>query len=95
MNDIRCLSRRAYDFAHNFVRMWKQKRAAGVRVPRVGRLAALAAGYGRGSWCQRNAELAADQMVVRLLKQPEVLALIHELGLERIDGEWREVRSRA
>lgn len=88
-------SRRHYEFAEAFVRLWRQKRAEGIERPRVGRLAALAAGYGEGSWCATNAIQTADQMVNRLLKRPEVLARIQQLGLERVNGEWREARQPA
>ena len=82
---------RAREFADTFVRLWREKKAEGVQNPRVGRLAAMMAGYGRTSWCESNAIQTADVMYNKLLKRPEVTDYIRELGLERIGRQWREI----
>ena len=78
-------------FAESFVRLWRQQRAAGIKNPRVGRLAALTAGYGQNSWCEERSVQAADMMVNKLLRRPDVLAYIYELGLERDGRHWRDL----
>jgi hypothetical protein len=83
---------RAKQFAEIFVRLWLEKRAQGVQNPRVGRVAAMMAGYGQGSWCQSNAIQTADVMFNKLVKRSDVMEYIRELGLERIGRQWRPVQ---
>jgi hypothetical protein len=78
-------------FAETFVRLWRDQKARGVLNPRVGRLAALASGYGNTSWCEGNAIQTADVMFNKLVKRPEIVQYIRELGLERVGRQWREI----
>jgi hypothetical protein len=82
---------RAKKFCENFVRLWREERAKGASRPRVGRQAALLAGYGGKSWNERNTILAADQMYNRLVKRPDVIATLKELGLERTGEDWTDI----
>lgn len=78
-------------FVEIFVTLWKQQKALGVKNPKVGRQAALLAGYGGKSWSELKRWQAADCMFSRLTKRDDVLQLIREQGLERNGRLWREV----
>lgn len=78
-------------FAEIFARLWKEQRTKGVKNPRVGRMAAMMAGYGAQSWNETNAVLTADVMFNKLVKRQDVLQYLRELGIERIGRQWREV----
>lgn len=84
---------RARVFCDVFVSLWRQHRATGIENPRVGRIAAMTAGYGARSWTPLRSQQAADMMYNKLLKQPAVIQRILELGLERDGRQWREAQA--
>lgn len=77
-------------FAQTFVSMYKEARRQGIPKPKVGRRAALAAGYGADSWCDRAKILRADRSYLRNVNNPKVLDYMRDLGLERDGDIWRE-----
>jgi hypothetical protein len=87
------LNPRHRKFCQLFVKFWQEQWALGVKNPRVGRLATLAAGYGGKSWSETNAVQTADVLYNRLVKKPEILNYLRELGLERDGRRWRKVES--
>jgi hypothetical protein len=74
-----------------FVRLWREKKAAGVEKPRVGRMAATLAGYGQKAHSPKAAVLAVDKQYCELVKRRDVLEAIRGLGLERDGRYWREI----
>lgn len=68
-------------FARSFVSLWRAQREAGHIKPRVARMAAMAAGYGGGSWCESRSMDAASVTAGRLLKRREIVGRISELGV--------------
>ena len=74
------------------MRLYREQKAAGVKRPRVGRMAALAAGYGQGSWCESNAIQTADVMFCQLIKRQDVRDYLKEQGFERIGRDWYDTR---
>jgi hypothetical protein len=93
MNDIAQISDKHKKFAKEFVRLWRHFKSLNVVSPRVGRMAALMVGYGEGSWSSQNTILAADMAACRLLRRPEVLDYIRELGLVRHGRRWEDIQS--
>lgn len=84
---------RAKRFCEIFVRLWLQQWESGIENPRVGRQAAMIAGYGGRSWNEVRAPQAADVMFNKLVKRPEVVNYIRELGLERDGRYWRAIQT--
>lgn len=80
-------------FCDIFLRLFREQRAQGVENPRVGRLAAMTAGYGQESWCPSNSIQTADVMFNKLTKRPDVLEYLRGKGLERVGRQWREVQT--
>lgn len=80
-------------FCEVFAKLWHQQKQAGVQNPRVGRLAALAAGYGKNSWSESNAIQTADVVFNQLTKRRDVLQYLRELGFERDGRFWRQIEA--
>ncbi len=94
MDAIELKNPRARAFCNVFVSLWRAQRAIGIEFPRVGRQAAMSAGYGATSWNPIRSLQAADVMYNKLLKQAPVIAYLKELGLERDGRKWREAESK-
>lgn len=89
----RVISPQEKAFCEAFARLFREQRAAGVVSPRVGRMAAMIAGYGQKSWCAIRAIEAADVMFNKLIKRAHVVNYLRGLGIERIDGRWTDRQS--
>jgi hypothetical protein len=76
-------------FCEIFARLLHEAFANGEKRPKVGRKAALLAGYGENSWNENKTLQAADVLYARLIRRPDVLAYLKQLGVERLNGQWR------
>lgn len=75
-------------FCELFAQLFHQERAAGIARPKVGRRAALMAGYGSGSWNENRVIQTADTMYAKLVSRDDVTAYLRQLGVVRLGRQW-------
>ena len=76
-------------FCEIFAHLLREAAAKGQANPKVGRRAAMLAGYGGGSWNENRLVQTADTMYAKLVRREDVKGYLRQLGVERVGRHWQ------